>query len=90
MFKNSQSPPVLRHNRIIGYVLEACNNLNVDLLEVYCTSLKCVYRFPNESESQAHFFMYGSSATYVDVFQVVFETVKSLKFDEVGRVIHDK
>lgn len=75
-----------RNNRVMGYVLQACNNLNRELSEVYCNHLKCVYRFPGESESQAHVFLYGTAVDYPTVLAAVLETINSLEFDDTGRV----
>jgi hypothetical protein len=78
-----------RHNRIMGYVLQACNDLNVELTEIYCNPLKCVYRFKGEDESQAHFFLYSSGATYGLVLEAIRDVVDSLTFDDIGYVKND-
>jgi hypothetical protein len=79
-----------RQNRIMSYVIRACNELEVELLEVYCSALKCVYRFNRETESDAHWFLYGTSADYQSVLEAVRETVEQLEFDDMGHVVKKK
>lgn len=67
------NPP--RQNRIMGYVIQACNELGVELQEVWCSTMKCIYRFPGESEEEAHMFMYGTSADYEQILNVIRDEV---------------
>lgn len=64
-----------RQNRIMWYVIRACNQLDIELEEVYCTNMKCIYRFPGESEEEAHMFMYGTSADYEQILNVIRDEV---------------
>ncbi len=81
---NDRSIP--RQNRVMGYVIQACNVLNIQLLEVYCNPLKCVYRFPGESDGQGHFFLYGTDCDYPNVLAAIAETIRDLEFDGTGKV----
>ncbi len=60
-----------RQNRIMWYVIRACNELDIELQEIWCSSMKCVFRFPKEKEAEAHFFLYGTSADYEAVLEAV-------------------
>lgn len=65
-----------RQNRIMWYVIRACNHLGLELEEVYCTNMKCIYRFPGESEDQAHMFLYGTAADYEQILNVIRDEAK--------------
>jgi hypothetical protein len=62
-----------RRNRVMGFVVEACNELNVELAEVWCSEGKCVFR-PVDQKSQ--WFLFGSTANYFDVLQCIREILK--------------
>lgn len=70
-----QRQQYILHNQIMIYVLQACSELGQECLEVYASAMKCVYRFPGESEDDAHWFFFSHNAGYESVRNAVHDAL---------------